>query len=151
MMALEPGVSYIQHTHTLQEGRKTAVMRRGIPQIFVEVNGKMIQMIKTPNGEELVVIPRKEYDELVAKARPPEHVRDAEIIAGRLNKALENNDPKVFVAELIEAVKAKGVMSLIDEVGVDPTILYDGLSNPKFFTVLKILRGFGLRLTVMPK
>ena len=63
-----------------------------------------IQMFKTPSGEEMVILSRQEYDDLVAAAADAaEDAADAAIYAARKAELVAGNDA-VLPAELSAAV-----------------------------------------------
>ncbi|KAB2870395.1 MAG: helix-turn-helix transcriptional regulator [Bauldia sp.] len=61
------------------------------------------QFIKTEGGEELVVLPRNTYDELVARAGIDEDAGTARIV-DRSNAALASGNEIVLPAEVAEAI-----------------------------------------------
>ena len=63
--------------------------------------------------------------------------------------ALEEGDPDLVAAALGDIARPKGMARIASETGLGRESLYKALSpegNPKFATVLKVLRAFGLRL-----
>ncbi|WP_377809761.1 addiction module antidote protein [Azospirillum sp. A29] len=76
-----------------------------------------------------------------------------ERIAAYLDAVLEDGDPQLIVAALGDIARAKGMTEVARNAGLGRQSLYKALSpdgNPEFATVLKVIKSFGLRLTVSP-
>ncbi|CAO3400032.1 addiction module antidote protein [Azospirillum palustre] len=74
-------------------------------------------------------------------------------IAAYLDAVLEDGDPQLIVAALGDIARAKGMTEVARNAGLGRQSLYKALSpdgNPEFATVLKVIKSFGLRLTVSP-
>ena len=67
------------------------------------------QFIKTENGSELVILPRKDFDDLVRRAKDNEDVGTARIV-GRTNAALKAGREVELPAHVAEAI-ARGVIA----------------------------------------
>jgi len=78
-----------------------------------------------------------------------EHLETKEDMAAYLEAALEDGDPTLVAAALGDIARAKGMADIARETGLGRESLYKALSpegNPKFTTVLKVVRALGLRL-----
>jgi probable addiction module antidote protein len=74
-----------------------------------------------------------------------------EVIAEYLTAALENGDPDVFLTAVGNVAKARGMTQIAQATGLGRESLYKALApgaKPKYDTVLKVLRGLGVRLAV---
>jgi len=86
------------------------------------------------------------------KTRPwdaAEHLETTEDMAAYLEAALEDGDPALVAATLGDIARAKGMADIAREAGLGRESLYKALSpegNPKFATVLKVVKALGLRL-----
>jgi probable addiction module antidote protein len=86
------------------------------------------------------------------KTRPwdaAEHLETEEDMSAYLEAALEEDDPALVAAALGDIARAKGMAQIAHETGLGRESLYKALSpegNPKFATVLKVIRALGLRL-----
>jgi probable addiction module antidote protein len=82
-----------------------------------------------------------------------EHLESDEDMAAYLEAALEEGDPVLVAAALGDIARAKGMALIARETGLGRESLYKALSpegNPKFATVLKVVRALGLRLHASP-
>jgi probable addiction module antidote protein len=82
-----------------------------------------------------------------------EHLENAEDMVAYLEAALEEGDPALVAAALGDIARAKGMAQIARETGLGRESLYKALSpegNPKFATVLKVVRALGLRLRATP-
>jgi probable addiction module antidote protein len=78
-----------------------------------------------------------------------EHLETEEGMSAYLEAALEEGDPALVAAALGDIARAKGMAQIASETGLGRESLYKALSpegNPKFATVLKVIRALGLRL-----
>ena len=78
-----------------------------------------------------------------------EHLETAEDMAAYLEAVLEEGDPALVAAAMGDIARAKGITQIARETGLGRESLYKALSpegNPKFATVLKVVRALGLRL-----
>jgi probable addiction module antidote protein len=86
------------------------------------------------------------------KTRPwdaAEHLETEEDMSAYLEAALEEGDPALVTAALGDIARAKGMALIARDTGLGRESLYKALSpegNPKFATVLKVVRALGLRL-----
>lgn len=74
-----------------------------------------------------------------------------EVIAEYLTAALEDDDPNVFLTAVGNVAKARGMTQIAQATGLGRESLYKALApgaKPKYDTVLKVLRGLGVRLAV---
>jgi|KBSMisStandDraft_5_1062788.scaffolds.fasta_scaffold568516_1 probable addiction module antidote protein len=76
----------------------------------------------------------------------------AELSLDDLHRALKENDEAAFMSALRKIVKENGGFSVIaQKTGINRTALYKLVSarhDPRFSTVLSLLPGLGLRLSV---
>ena len=82
-----------------------------------------------------------------------EHLETDEDMAAYLEAALGEGDPALVAAVLGDIARAKGMAQIARETGLGRESLYKALSpegNPKFATVLKVVRALGLRLRAAP-
>lgn len=72
-------------------------------------------------------------------------------IAEYLTAALEDKDPDVFLAAIADVAKARGMASIAKSTGLGRESLYKALApgaKPRYDTILKILRGLGVKVSV---
>ena len=82
-----------------------------------------------------------------------EHLETEEDMAGYLEAALDDGDPKLVAAVLGDIARAKGMTQIAQDTGLGRESLYKALSpegNPELGTVLKVVRALGLRLHATP-
>jgi len=84
-----------------------------------------------------------------------EHLKTDEDIAAYLDAALEEaGEDTAFIAKALGTVaRARGMTQLAKDTGLAREALYRALSpsgNPKFDTVLKVLRALGVQLHASP-
>lgn len=84
-----------------------------------------------------------------------EHLKTDEDIAAYLDAALEEaGEDTAFIAKALGTVaRARGMTQLAKDTGLAREALYRALSpsgNPKFDTVLKVLRALGVQLRASP-
>ena len=82
-----------------------------------------------------------------------QHLQTEEDMALYLEACLqEAGDDAAFVAKALGTIaKAKGMSQLARETGISREGLYKALSdqgNPEFATVMKVIKGLGLKLSV---
>ncbi|OGT91148.1 MAG: putative addiction module antidote protein [Gammaproteobacteria bacterium RIFOXYA12_FULL_61_12] len=86
---------------------------------------------------------------------PADHLNTPEAIADYINAAMEEGDDELLLAVLGDVARATRNMSALSrETGVSRETLYKSLSadgNPRFTSLVSILRAFGLELTVKPR
>ncbi len=86
------------------------------------------------------------------KTRPydaAEYLETAEDMAAYLEAALQDGEPAVVVQALGTIARARGMSQIARDTGLGRESLYKALSpesNPKFATVLKVVRALGLKL-----
>ncbi len=76
---------------------------------------------------------------------------DEEVVAEYLTAALEDADPDVFLAAIGQVAKARGMSAVAESTGLGRESLYKALTpgaKPRYDTVLKVLQGLGVKLTV---
>lgn len=74
-----------------------------------------------------------------------------ELIAEYLTAALEDSNPDVFLSAVSNVAKARGMTVIAESTGLGRESLYKAFapgSKPRYETVLKVLRSFGVKLTV---
>jgi probable addiction module antidote protein len=74
-----------------------------------------------------------------------------ETIAEFLTAALEDENPEVFLAAISAVAKARGMAAIATSAGLGRESLYKALApgaKPRYDTVLKVLHGLGVKLTV---
>jgi len=84
-----------------------------------------------------------------------EHLKTDEDIAAYIDAALEEaGEDTAFIAKALGTVaRARGMTQLAKDTGLAREALYRALSpsgNPKFDTVLKVLRALGVQLRASP-
>jgi probable addiction module antidote protein len=80
-----------------------------------------------------------------------EHLDSEEMIAGYLNAAAADEDPNVLLGALAHAAKARGMIQVARDAGLNRESLYKALkpgAHPRFETVQAVLRALGVKLTV---
>jgi probable addiction module antidote protein len=76
-----------------------------------------------------------------------------EMIAEYLSAALEDKNPDVFLAAVSDVAKARGMTAIANSTGLGRESLYKALTpgaKPRYETIIKVLHGLGVRLTVQP-
>lgn len=76
---------------------------------------------------------------------------DDEVVAEYLTAALEDENPDVFLAAVGQVAKARGMSAVAETTGLGRESLYKALTpgaKPRYDTVLKVLQGLGVKLTV---
>lgn len=82
-----------------------------------------------------------------------DYLDSEETIAEYLNAILEDNDPALLLAAIGDVAKARGMQQIAQDSGLDRDGLYESLApdaQPKFETVMKVLKGLGVQLTMSP-
>lgn len=80
-----------------------------------------------------------------------EYLRDEADIAAYLEAAAKEQDPRILAAALGEVARARGMTEVARKTGIAREALYRSLSaegNPELATLSKVLRAFGMRLSV---
>jgi probable addiction module antidote protein len=87
----------------------------------------------------------------IAKWDTADYLKTKEDVAGYLDAALEDGDPKLLKVALGNVARSKGMTEIAGIAGLSRASLYKALSprgNPEFATVTKVLKALGLRLSV---
>jgi len=82
-----------------------------------------------------------------------DYLDNEETIAEYLTAALEDENPDVFLAALADVAKARGMSAVAQGAGLGRESLYKALApgaKPRYDTILKVLHGLGVKLTVTP-
>lgn len=80
-----------------------------------------------------------------------EYLRDEADIVAYLEAAAADDDPRVLAAALGDVARARGMTELARKTGITREALYQSLSpegNPELVTLTKVLRAFGMRLSI---
>ena len=68
-----------------------------------------------------------------------------------LTAALEDSNPDVFLAAVGQVAKARGMSAVAENTGLGRESLYKALTpgaKPRYDTVIRVLQGLGVKLTV---
>jgi probable addiction module antidote protein len=79
-----------------------------------------------------------------------DYLDDEAVIAEYLVAAMEDANPDVFLAALRNIAKARGMMQVAKDSGLNRESLYKALApgaKPRFETIQKVMDSLGLRLT----
>jgi probable addiction module antidote protein len=82
-----------------------------------------------------------------------DYLESEEMIAEYLSAALEDENPDVFLAAVSDVAKARGMTAIANSTGLGRESLYKALApgaKPRYETIVKVLHGLGVRLTVQP-
>ena len=96
--------------------------------------------------------PRKQVSTAKTKTRPwdaADYIEHPDDVVAYLDAALEDGDPRLIVAVLGDIARSRGMTRVAADAGLGRESLYKALSsegNPRFATVLKVLRATGIRL-----
>jgi len=88
-----------------------------------------------------------------AKFDAADYLDSEETIAEFLTAALEDEDPEVFLAAIAAVAKARGIAAIASSTGLGRESLYKALApgaKPRYDTVMKVLHGLGVKLSVRP-
>ena len=80
-----------------------------------------------------------------------DYLDSEETIAEFLSAALEDENPEVFLAAVSAVARALGMSEVASRTGLGRESLYKALApgaKPRYDTVLKVLHGLGVKLTV---
>ena len=80
-----------------------------------------------------------------------DYLDSEEMIAEYLTAALEDENPDVFLAAIADVAKARGMNAIAQSAGLGRESLYKALApgaKPRYDTILKVLHGLGVKLTV---
>ncbi len=81
------------------------------------------------------------------------YLDNEDVIAEYVAAALEDTNPEAFLAAVADVAKARGMTQLAKDTGLGRESLYKALApgaKPRYDTVLKLLHGLGMKLTVTP-
>jgi probable addiction module antidote protein len=76
---------------------------------------------------------------------------DDDVVAEYLTAALEDSNPDVFLAAVGQVAKARGMSAVAENTGLGRESLYKALTpgaKPRYDTVIRVLQGLGVKLTV---
>lgn len=82
-----------------------------------------------------------------------DYLKDEEVIAEYLTAALEDPNPEVFLLAVRDVARARGMAELASNIGVGRESLYKALApgaKPRYDTILKVMKGFGVQLLASP-
>jgi len=82
-----------------------------------------------------------------------DYLEDAQAIAEYLTVVLEDGDPSLLIAALGDIARAKGMSEVSRESGLAREALYKALrigAQPRFDTVMRVLKTLGVRLVAQP-
>lgn len=82
---------------------------------------------------------------------PSAFLDDNEVVAEDLRAALEDDSPGVFLAAVGHVARARGMSATAERAGLGRESLSKALApgaKPRYDTVLKVLHGLGVKLTV---
>lgn len=91
---------------------------------------------------------------LMAKVKrfdPSEFLDDDEVVAEYLSATLQDPNPDVFLTAIGNVAKARGIGSIAQSTGLGRESLYKALTpgaKPRYDTVLKVLHGLGVKLSI---
>ena len=80
-----------------------------------------------------------------------EQLDSPEIVAAYLEECLQDEDPRVFLVALGDVARARGMTDIARLTGLGRQSLYkafNGQAEPRFDTVLKVLRALDIKLAV---
>ena len=87
----------------------------------------------------------------LAKFDAADYLDNEEVIAEYLTAALEDENPDVFLAAIADVAKARGMTAVANSTGLGRESLYKALTpgaKPRYETIVKVLHGLGVKLTV---
>lgn len=92
-------------------------------------------------------------DSKISRFDVAEYLTDETLINAYLNEALNVGAPSDFIEALNDVARAKGMNELALKTGIRRESLYKTLQSekPRFDTMLKIIDGMGLQVTLTPK
>lgn len=82
-----------------------------------------------------------------------DYLKDEDVIAEYLTAALEDPNPEVFLLAVRDVARVRGMAELANNIGVGRESLYKALApgaKPRYDTILKVMKGFGVRLSASP-
>ena len=92
-------------------------------------------------------------DSKISRFDVAEYLTDETLINTYLNESLIDGVPSDFIEALNDVARAKGMNELALKTGIRRESLYKTLQSekPHFNTILKIIDGMGLQVTLTPK
>ncbi|MEW6621239.1 MAG: addiction module antidote protein [bacterium] len=81
-----------------------------------------------------------------------DYLDNEETIAEYLTAAMEDENPDVFLMAIADVAKARGIAAIAKSTGLDRESLYKALApgaKPRYDTIIKVLHGLGVKVTVM--
>ncbi len=84
---------------------------------------------------------------------PSEHLDSPEMVHEYLKAVMEEGDTVDLIAALGDVAKVKGMTEISKKTNLNRQNLYKSLSPkgaPQFDTIVKVLKAFGLKLTIEP-
>lgn len=82
-----------------------------------------------------------------------DYLDSEEMIAEYLSAAMEDENPDVFLSAVSDVAKARGMTAIANSTGLGRESLYKALTpgaKPRYETIVKVLHGLGVKLTVQP-
>jgi probable addiction module antidote protein len=80
-----------------------------------------------------------------------EYLSSSDMVAAYLEECLQDDDPRVFLVALGDVARARGMTDIARLTGLGRQSLYkafNGQAEPRFDTVLKVLKALDIRLAV---
>lgn len=80
-----------------------------------------------------------------------EYLTSEEAIAEYLTAALEDENPDVFLAAISDVAKARGMAAVAKSTGLGRESLYKALApgaKPRYDTILRVLQGLGVKVSI---
>lgn len=87
----------------------------------------------------------------LSKFDAADYLSSEEAIAEYLTAALEDENPDVFLTAVSDVAKARGMAAIAKSAGLGRESLYKALApgaKPRYDTILKVLHGLGVKITV---
>ncbi len=87
----------------------------------------------------------------LSKFDAADYLDSEETIAEYLTAALEDENPDVFLTAVSDVAKARGMAAIAKRTGLGRESLNKALSpgaKPRYGTIIKVLHGLGVKLTV---
>ena len=87
----------------------------------------------------------------LSKFDAADYLDSEETIAEYLTAALEDENPDVFLAAISDVAKARGMAEIARNAGLGRESLYKALApgaKPRYDTIIKVLHGLGVKITV---
>lgn len=87
----------------------------------------------------------------LSKFDAADYLDSEETIAEYLTAALEDENSDVFLAAISDVAKARGMAAIAKSTGLGRESLYKALApgaKPRYDTIIKVLHGLGVRITV---